>query len=163
MLKPEMFVSVNQPLDLSLVGEYPILSEVLLHWRCVGDGRPPQRIDPLNLPPKALPFLMLVDLEGTTDAVIRLAGTAACDIHGRELKGTSVHDFFGERDARLVLNDLHAVAESERPTLARRSYVSINGKPWSYIRLLLPLRPDGGAVTRILKALEPSRFVAVAA
>ncbi len=45
---------------------------------------------------------------------------------------------------------------------AQRSYVSINGKPWSYIRQLLPLSPDGRQVTRILKALEPSRFSAAA-
>ncbi len=160
MLRPEMFASVNQPLDLAAIEDYPVLSAVLQYWLQVGEDRPPTRIDPLDLPPQAMPYLMLVDLKGSTDAVIRLAGTAACEIHGRELKGTSVHEFFGERDARLVLADLQAVAASERPMLTRRSYVSINGKPWSYIRLLLPLRPDGCTVTRVLKVLEPSAFSA---
>ncbi|MCR9072468.1 MAG: PAS domain-containing protein [Alphaproteobacteria bacterium] len=128
-----------------------------MFWR-LGGGRAPAAVDALDLPIKVLPYLMLVDLEGTDDAVIRLAGTAACDIYGRELRGTSVHDFFGARDAQLVLDDFQAVAQSEIPLLTRRRYVSINGKPWSYVRLLLPIRPEGTAVTRILKALEPSRF-----
>ena len=160
MLRPDTFVSVNKPLDLAEIGAFPVLSGVLDTWKRVGEGGTPTVVDALDLPPKALPYLMLVDLEGTQDAVIRLAGTAACDIYGRELRGTSVHDFFGARDAGLVLDDLLSVAGNEAPMLTRRSYVSINGKPWSYIRLLLPIRPNGCSVTRILKALEPSRFSA---
>jgi hypothetical protein len=158
MLKPETIVSVNDSLDLSSIAEFPILSSVLETWQRLGGGKAPAGIDALDLPVKALPYLMLVDLKGDDDAVIRLAGTAACDIYGRDLRGTSVHDFFGIRDAGLVLDDLHAVAETETPMLTRRFYVSINGKPWSYVRLLLPIRPEGGAATRILKVLEPSRF-----
>jgi len=157
-LNPEIFVSVNDDLDLATVRDYPVLAGVLDRWHPGPDGRPPAAIDPLDLPPSALPYLMLVDLVGTEDAVIRLAGTAACDIYGRELKGTSVHEFFGPGDASDVLSDLNDVARSEAPKLTRRSYVSINGKPWSYVRLLLPLRPEGEGVTRILKALEPEHF-----
>lgn len=160
MLRPESFVSVNDDLDMSDIGDFPVLSGVYETWLRVGEGATPTVVDALDLPVKALPYLMLVDLDGTKDAVIRLAGTAACDIYGRELKGTSVHEFFGARDARVVLDDLLTVAETEVPMLTQRSYVSINGKPWSYVRLLLPIRPDGGSVTRILKALEPSRFSA---
>lgn len=160
MLSPESFVSVNDALDMSMIETFPVLSGVFDTWRRLGEGGTPTAVDALDLPLKALPYLMLVDLDGTTDAVIRLAGTAACDLYGGELRGTSVHEFFGARDARLVLDDLQAVAETEAPMLTRRSYVSINGTPWSYIRLLLPIRPDGGSVTRILKALEPSEFSA---
>lgn len=158
MLKPHTIVSVNEDLDLASIDRYPVLAGVLETWQRLGGGRAPVSIDALDLPTKVLPYLMLVDLEGTEDAVIRLAGTAACDIYGRELRGTSVHEFFGARDARLVLDDLQTVAQIETPMLTRRRYVSINGKPWSYVRLLLPIRPDGSGVTRILKALEPSRF-----
>lgn len=160
MLKPEMFVSVNEDIDLTSIDDYPVLAGVMERWKQQSDDRAPVAVDPLDLPPRALPYLMLVDLEGDDDAVIRLAGTVACDIYGRELKGTSVHDFFGVRDARQVLEDLHEVAHTEHPMLTRRSYVSINGKPWSYVRLLLPLRPENAGVTRILKALEPDRFAA---
>lgn len=161
MLRPESFESVNDALDMGSIERFPVLSGVFETWRRLGDGAAPTGVDALDLPPRALPYLMLVDLDGTKDAVIRLAGTAACDLYGRELKGTSVHDFFGARDAKLVLDDLLTVAETEAPMLTHRSYVSINGKPWSYVRLLLPIRPEGGRVTRILKALEPSKFSAV--
>lgn len=160
MLKPENIVSVNEPLDLASIGDFPVLSGVLEAWRGLCGGRAPEVIDPLDLPVKSLPYLILVDLDGTDNAVIRLAGTVACDLYGGELRGTSVHEFFGVRDARQVLDDLQEVAATETPTLTRRSYVSINGRPWSYVRLLLPVRPEGKAVTRILKALEPSRFQA---
>ena len=160
MLRPDSFVSVNDDLEMSEIEAFPVLSGVYQTWRRLGEGATPTVVDALDLPAKALPYLMLVDLEGKQDAVIRLAGTAACDLYGRELRGTSVHEFFGARDARIVLDDLQTVAKTETPMLTRRSYVSIKGKPWSYVRLLLPLRPDGGAVTRILKALEPSRFSA---
>lgn len=157
-MKPHTFVSVNEDIDLKTIEAFPTLNGVLGAWRRLGGGRAPEAVDALDLPTKALPYLMLVDLEEPGDAVIRLAGTAACDIYGRELRGTSVHDFFDVQDAQLVVDDLRKVAESEAPLLTRRRYVSINGKPWNYVRLLLPIRPDGGPVTRILKALEPSRF-----
>ncbi len=160
MLKPEMFVSVNEDIDLASIEDYPVLAGVMEEWKRRSDDRAPVAVDPLDLSPRALPYLMLVDLVGQDDAVIRLAGTAACDLYGRELKGTSVHEFFGSRDARQVLDDFHEVARTERPSLTRRAYVSINGKPWSYVRLLLPLRPDDAGVTRFLKALEPDRFAA---
>ena len=161
MLKPNMFVSRNDHLDLVEIDQFPILKGVLGSWtRTRVDGIPAE-VDQLDFPPQALPYLMLVDLVGDNDAVIRLAGTAACDLYGRELKGTSVYNFFGTSDAHQVLSDLQSVVEHETPTLTLRSYVSINGKPWSYARLLLPLRPTAGPVTRILKAIEPTTFRAI--
>lgn len=102
---------------------------------------------------------MLVDLiPAPRDAVIRLAGTLPCELYGGELRDMSVRRFFAGDDADRVLDDLFAVAASGQPLLTERTYVAINGRLWAYARLLLPLRPDGRSVTRIMKLIEPTSF-----
>lgn len=145
---------LNEHLPLNESLAFPILNGVLGWWR-KSTPDTPRGVEPLELPPRALRHLILVDLRGDDDAVIRLAGTLACDIYGRELKGTSVHAFFDGAGAELVLADLHRVRDTGEPLLTRRRYVAINGKPWSYARLLVPLRPDGVTVSQVLKVLEP--------
>lgn len=154
----DIVVGRNENLPLSAVDGFPVLKDVLDWWHRAGTGGVPRAVDPTDLPRKALPHLMLVDLVGTEDAVIRLAGTLPCDLYGRELKGTSVHAFFEREGAVQVLKDLNAVADSGTPSLTLRSYVALNGKFWSYARLVLPIYPDGERATRILKALEPGSF-----
>ncbi len=154
--------TVNEHLALSEVAGCPVLDSVLRWWKGYGDVVPPG-VDPLDLPPRSLRHLILVDLPSPDEAIIRLAGTLACDIYGRELKGTSVHEFFDEDGARQVLADLRRVQVEGSPLLTRRHYVSINQKMWSYTRLLLPIQPDANGVARVLKALEPATFRQVAA
>jgi len=154
--------TVNEHLAISEIAGCPVLDSVLGWWRSHGDALPSD-VDPLGLPPRSLRHLILVDLPSPDEAVIRLAGTLACDIYGRELKGTSVHEFFDADGARQVLTDLRRVQEQRSPLLTRRHYVSINQKMWSYTRLLLPIQPDAGGVARVLKALEPTTFRRAAA
>ena len=155
----KLIVAQNKDVPLAFIDRFSVLRSMLDWWHEAGAGEgAPRSVDPVDLPRKALPHLILVDLVGDSDAVIRLAGTLPCNLYGHELKGTSVHDFFDRDGAAAVLSDLHTVAKSCTPMLTHRRYVSINGKLWNYTRLLLPLRPDGQKVTRILKALEPGSF-----
>lgn len=157
--RKSLFAAHNEYLPLTSIQAYPVLSGVLDWWDSAGKGAPPTTVDPSDLPPRSLAHLILIDLVGTDDAVIRLAGTLPCNLYGHELRGTSVHHFFDADDAKQVLADLHQVAKTGMPTLTKRSYISINGKFWNYARLMVPLAPDGKSVTRILKALEPETFV----
>jgi hypothetical protein len=154
--------TVNEHLPISEIARFPVLDGVLQWWRSHGDGLPPG-VDPVQLPPRSLRHLILVDLPNPDEAVIRLAGTLACDIYGRELKGTSVHAFFDQDGAGQVLADLRRVQAEGSPLLTRRHYVSINQKMWSYTRLLVPIQPDPTGVARVLKALEPVTFQRVSA
>ena len=154
----DIIVAETTALPITEIAGFPVLQSLLTWWSGTANGAPPATVDPLDLPPAVLPHLMLVDLVGTDDARIRLAGTLPCQLYGRELKGTSVHDFFAAEDARGVLGDLQKTAASLSPSLAHRSYVSVNDRIWSYTRLLLPLCPDGPDSTRVLKALEPKSF-----
>lgn len=159
VLREKLYVARNDHLPLAEITGYPVLAGVMEWWDRAGGGAPPKAVDPADLPPRSLPHLILVDLVGSDDAVIRLAGTLPCHLYGHELRGTSVHQFFDADEAIQVLADLHRVAKTRMPTLTKRSYISINGKFWNYARLMLPLAPDGSSVTRILKALEPETFV----
>ena len=71
------------------------------------------------------------------------------------LRGKTTDDFFQPADAAAVLQAARAVASTRRPSLARRSYVSIDGRPWSYVRLMLPLSRGGQDVDGMIKTLDP--------
>lgn len=151
--------ATDNELPLSEIGKYGVLNGLYQAWQKACDTDIPVRLDPLDLPKSALPHVMLVDLtESPRNAVIRLAGTLPCDLYGRELKNTSIFEFFSKEDADKTLDDLFQTAVSGEPMLTDRSYVGINGKNWTYIRLLLPLNRQDGRATRILKAIEPFSF-----
>jgi hypothetical protein len=79
------------------------------------------------------------------------------------MRGISVFDFFGRDDAEIVLDTLLDVAAKGEPTLAKRAYVSVSGRPWRYTRLLLPYHPEGARCTRIVKVVEPATLEEMAA
>lgn len=102
---------------------------------------------------------MLLDLEEAglrARLRIRLAGTEVCAKHGREMKGLTTDDFFHAEDADAVVTAAQAVARSRQPSLARRSYITINDRMWSYVRLILPLSRDGKTVDSFFKAADPA-------
>lgn len=157
-----LFPTVDKPLDIARVADYPILAETYEAWLALCTPDPPDTIDPVLIPPKALSHVMLVDLDfEREDATVRLAGTTVCDLYGREMRGISVHDFFDEEDSPLVLASLFKAAREGRPTLAKRSYISIAGLPWRYTRLLLPYHKRAGRCEKIMKVVEPTTLTRI--
>ncbi|MBP5857358.1 PAS domain-containing protein [Marivibrio halodurans] len=161
-LSKALFPTVDKPLDIECVADYPILAETYAAWLNLCDPDPPDTIDPVLIPPRALSHMMLVDLDfEQKDATVRLAGTTACDLYGREMRGISVHDFFDEEDGPLVLASLFSAACEGRPTLAKRSHISIAGLPWSYTRLILPYHKRAGRCEKIAKVVEPETLTRI--
>jgi hypothetical protein len=116
------------------------------------------RIDPLDLPREVLPTVMMLDLERSPEPGalrVRLAGTEVCAKHGSELKGKTTDDFFAPEDAGQVVESALETARTGRPSLARRSYVSLNGRIWRYVRLIMPLSRQGGPVDSFFKVADP--------
>lgn len=147
----------HEELPLDTLGDYPALANLHALWQRLSDAAPggvAQRIDPLDIPKMLLPYMMLLDLEGERLRV-RLAGTMVCEKHGGEMRGKTTDDFFQPADAAAVLQAARVVASTRRPSLARRSYVSIDGRPWSYVRLMLPLSRGGQDVDSMIKTLDP--------
>lgn len=151
--------SKHEELALADLVRYPHLDAIHGLWsRASSDGCLPAKLSPHDLPRAALPNVMLLDLEeagGQPLLRIRLAGTYVCDIYGGELKGRTTGEFFQPKDARLVVDAALAVAESRTPSLARRSYVSLNDTYWRYVRLILPLSRDGERVDSFFKVAAP--------
>lgn len=154
--------TLHEELPLERLADYPLLEACWRSWRDAGAGDAvPARVDPLDLPREALPTVLMLDLEREPAPGllrVRLAGTEVCERHGGELKGRTTHDFFAPEDARLVLEAALGVAERQTPSLARRSYVSLNGRSWRYVRLIMPLSRAGGAVDSFLKVADPGSF-----
>ncbi len=154
-------VGQNTDLPIAAIDRYPLLAAVLSHWDRARQqtGRLPARLDPLLLPREILPYVMLLDLE-TADCRpllrIRLAGTEVCAKHGREMKGLTTDDFFHDADAAAVVQAAMNVAASGQPSLASRSYVSIDDRMWSYVRLILPLSRNGRDVDSFFKVADPA-------
>ncbi|SMF62935.1 PAS domain-containing protein [Tistlia consotensis] len=151
--------SRHEELPLDRLAGFPLLEACYRVWLDASGGAAlPKRLDPLDLPREALPTVMLLDLEGQPAPGrlrVRLAGTEVCTKHGGELKGRATHDFFEAEDAAVVVGSALQVARSREPSLARRAYVSLNGRMWGYTRLIVPLSRGGEVVDSFFKVADP--------
>lgn len=150
--------SFHEELPLDQISDFPLLEACLRVWQsgAVGDGLP-ARLDPVELPRQILPMVFLFDLERAPLRLrVRLAGTAICEKHGRELRGGTPEDFFAPDDAQAVTDIALSVATTRRPSLARRGYVCLDDRLWNYTRLLLPLSRAGGVVDSFFKVADPT-------
>jgi hypothetical protein len=149
----------HEELPLDHLPRFPALDALHAYWTRLIDaagGVLPAKVDPLQIDPVLLPYLMLLDIEPDGRLRVRLAGTMVCNKHGGEMRGKTTDDFFRPADAAAVVAAGHHVAETGRPSLARRSYVGIDNKLWSYVRLMLPISRSGTDVDGLVKTLEPA-------
>jgi len=100
---------------------------------------------------------MLLDyLPEQRDVRVRLCGNYVGERSTFADSGKGLRGFFNEVDAGLVFDSLVGIARAAAPSLARRDYVSIEGKAYRYVRLIMPLSLDGRQVTGFFKTIEPS-------
>lgn len=146
----------GEQLPLSGLEEYPDLYAAHDAWQASREqGGLPRRIDPVNLPPHILKFVLILDLlDARRDAVIRLAGDSLRDMYGRNPRSMSIRDFLGKQDSDRLLDLVYRVARTGSPALHTRAQVAINGLSWNYSCLLMPLAPDGARVSRVIKVVD---------
>lgn len=156
-------VRLHRDIDLTEINQYPDLALALQSWQTSDSSRIPRSVDPLNLPARLLPYVMLLDLEEmparSDDPYclrVRLAGTYVCQRYGGEMKGRTTDDFFAPADARHVIEAALKVASLGLPSLAERQYVNLDGGLWSYVRLIAPLSRSGSRIDGFFKVLDPS-------
>lgn len=147
-------------LPLADIAAFPNLATALKVWEQTAEGGLPDRLDVVDLPRRLLPYVMLLDLEEDVLRV-RLAGTRVCDLHGGELAGKTTDTFFMPDQARSVVVGAQTVVSTGRPSLMRRTYVALDGRYWSYVRLLLPLAPRPSGVPSLFKAAEPNTLKSI--
>lgn len=151
-----MIPSAHEELPLAELAHYPSLQALYSVWKDKSRGGLPAKLSPLDVPRSVLPYVMLLDLDPSGPRLrVRLAGTEVCLKHGSELKGKTTDDFFEAEDAGAVVEDAVRVAETGQPSLARRSYITLNDRLWSYTRIILPLSSDGERIDSFFKALAP--------
>ena len=143
--------------------------EIFDYWITLcGDEPAPLRtdIDPMVLR-RLLPHLFIVvdgaaaegmaeegTMEGSRDAVFRLAGTRICDLFGGELKGRSFRDLWSARESLPPLDICRNVIRYERPAVLEVQAQGIH-ETRPYEMLLLPVRSGNGPSDRTLGALVP--------
>ncbi len=133
--------------------------EVFRYWQKIRGtgGRLPARgdIDPLDLPGRLWPHLMLSDLtEEPLSVTYRLVGTAVVDIDGVDFTGMRMEDLVHRRKFEDTLADYWTVAEMRLPHFRRASlYDARLNNEIEIERLHLPLASNGGDVDKILTVL----------
>lgn len=147
-----------EEIPLARISDYPMLARCHAAWVAAhADGRLPATIAIDTLPPDVLPYVMLIDyLPEQRDVRVRVAGNYVGERTSDDDGGRRLRNFFSEHDAAIVYASMEQVANTRAPSLASRSYVSLEGRQFSYVRLIMPLSLDGETVTGFFKTIEPA-------
>ncbi|MBN9498592.1 MAG: hypothetical protein J0H39_17710 [Alphaproteobacteria bacterium] len=152
----------HRDLDLAELGSYPALAECVRLWRqACRDGELPAALPAEDVPAAVKPYTMLLDyLPERRDARVRMVGNYVGERADFETVGRNLRGYFNDEDAQIVYAGLERAATTREPSLARRDYVTIEGKRFRYVRLILPLASDGRNVDGFFKTIEPSTLIA---
>lgn len=150
-----------EELPMADIASYPMLAACHAAWLAARrGGRLPAVIDIAALPPEVMPYTMLLDyLPEQHDVRVRIAGNYVGERTSADHGGRRLGNFFSEHDAGIVFASMARIAATGQPSLARRSYVSLEGRQFSYVRLIMPLSLDGVSVTGFFKTIEPATLV----
>ncbi|MBL8807834.1 MAG: hypothetical protein JNN22_13390 [Rhodospirillales bacterium] len=155
---PNLKLDRYTELPISSIGECPVLSKCFAAWK-VGraGGRIPAAMDMSLIPDEALPYTMLLDYRPELrDVHVRIAGNYVGERANFGSSTRGLRGFFNDADAEIVFESLVRIAATGEPSLARRDYVTIEGRRYGYTRLILPLSADGRTVTGFFKTIEPA-------
>jgi len=154
-----VFPSSHTTLPIDQVADYPLLEACLRVWEASRTDRLPSTIDPLDLPPKAIRGVSLMQWdEAAGDWAFRLSCTLIDDGHGRTMKGSTLADGFSADEVGKVRAQIEAVVAAGEPDLMRREYVDPQGRIWAFVRLLLPLSSDGVKRDGYVLVIDPDSF-----
>jgi hypothetical protein len=120
------------------------------YWRTKANGRAmPDRVDlnPTEIP-DLLPWIVLWDVI-PGGYRIRLAGTAICEAHGREIKGTDFDTLHADGTAA-IRPEYDFVVREGAPHYAERTMWWNHRSYRAYRRVLLPFTNGGGDCALIM-------------
>jgi hypothetical protein len=132
------------------------ITRILDYWvvKAAGRAMPLRRdFDPLDVP-LALPYVLLWNVfDGGASIVCRLAGTALCELAGRELRGLPLEAIHWDRPEATKLEFQHVARTLELDYIEREMQYTAARTYRAYSRLLLPLAgPSGTAPAELLLA-----------
>lgn len=154
-------IAGQSELDLDLVPDYPMLNLCHQAWLSASDGDGlPAALDMDLVPDDVLPYTMIIEFwPERKDAFIKSVGSFIGERALFAAEGNTLRGFFNPTDAQTVFDSFVNCAESRKPSLARKSYVVVDGENLSYVRLILPLSLDSRSVTGFFKTIEPGTLV----
>jgi hypothetical protein len=136
----------------------PILGSALAFWagKRAGRAMPCKRdIDPVELPPKVLPNLQLIEvIAGGARFRYRLIGTALAEAYGRDFSGQHPDELFSDDRLNFVQRIYRTVCEFKTPIFSRNKYHTPKDIDLFASRIYLPLSEDGVDVQHILGVLR---------
>ena len=136
----------------------PILGPALSYWlgKRGGLAMPRKRdIDPVEIPPKILPNLQLIEvIDDGARFRYRLVGTALVDAYGRDFSGRIADELFPDDRLNFVQGIYRSVCTSKAPIFSRNKYHTPRNIDLFSMRIYLPLSDDGFAVHHILGAMR---------
>lgn len=155
---PSLKLDRYTEIPIAGIGDFPVLAKCFAAWKTgCADGRLPASMDMTLVPDEVLPYTMLLGyIPAQRDVRVRIAGNYVGERSTFGDTGKGLRGFFNETDAGIVFESLVRIAETREPSLARRDYVSIEGRRYGYTRLILPLAADGQSVSGFFKTIEPA-------
>lgn len=138
--------------------------ELFDYWKSKCAGRPaPSRtdIEPADIR-TLLPHVFICDLAADGQLSFRLAGTALCALHGRELKGAAFASLWLADGVRNAARTGASVATGAMPAVLSLDCLSQGGRVVKAEMLLLPITGPSGKHDRLiglLSVFEPPYWI----
>jgi hypothetical protein len=136
----------------------PILGTALAYWISKRGSRlmPSRRdIDPIEIPPRTLPNLQIIDvIDGGTRFRYRLIGTATVEAYGEDFTGRYPDEMF-PADLRDFIHGIYRqVCVSKAPVFLGNRYITAKGFELASKRIYMPLSDDNSQVHHIFGVLR---------
>jgi hypothetical protein len=146
-------ISTNPAIDPDLQIENPILIDLLAYWRQACAGRPmPARadIDPVQIKPALLPYILLVDVEHGPRYRWRLISTHITMVLDRDKTGAYWDDIYdGEEIASMTYRADWVVRH--RLPLRSTGHCIERDRDYDYNEaLFMPLSDDGSVINMMM-------------
>jgi hypothetical protein len=136
----------------------PILGPALNYWTQKRGARsmPARRqIDPVELPPKLLPNLQIIEvIDGGARFRYRLVGTASVDAFGSDYTGRYPDEMFSDDRLNFIQSIYRAVYTTKTPLFSLNRYHTTKNVDLFAYRIYMPLSEDGIEVKYILGVLR---------
>ena len=166
--KIEKFCGVDLERNLVRRGKSDPLSVIYEYWKKLGGAsRPLDLADlaPMNVPPRALPHLTLVDVKGKPERrryFYRLVGTEVEAIFGGHYTGHYMDQIVPSDLYPLVRRAYDRVVETAEPVLFSGHYVREDGSVSDVSRIAMPMIDEGEAVSLILCGVFRDNYMPLA-
>lgn len=144
--------------------EDPILGPTLTYWTQKRGSRSMPRkrdIDPIELPPKLLPNIQIIEvIDGGARFRYRLVGTASVDAFGSDYTGRYPDEMFSDDRLNFIQSIYRTVYTTKAPLFSLNRYHTTKNIDLFAYRIYMPLSEDDIEVGHILGILRYQSGVA---